>query len=192
MLSALVSDFRDQRGAVHVAFDLSRLRDAFDGVDAADHRGGDEGQLGGLAGEALAVGDSQQIRSEFVDLFEQPRLAGGGQAEHGNDRGDPDRDPQRGERRAQSPRAQPHARHAGEVGAPQPPGCEVRGARVCCSAVGDDAHRASLGLAGSFVDERERRRSGGFDAGHDDIAALRVVGGEGGRDGDPAGVGLDR
>src|ERR1700733_14061896 len=50
----------------------------------------------------------------------------------------------------------------------------------------------SQGLAGGFVDERERRRPGGFGAGLDDVAALRVVGGEGRRNRDPAGVGLDR
>jgi hypothetical protein len=52
-------------------------------------------QLCGFAGEALTAGDRQQIRSEFVNLFEQPSLARGGQAEHRDDRGDPDRDPER-------------------------------------------------------------------------------------------------
>ena len=121
-------DGGDQRRAVHLPFDLPGLRDGFDGVDAGDHRGRHERQLRGLAGEALAVGDGQEVRPEPVDLFEQPCLARGGQAEHGDDRGDPDRDPQRRERRTHPPRAQPHARDAREIGGPQPPRGEVRGA----------------------------------------------------------------
>ena len=61
-------DGGDQRRAVDVAFDVPRLGDVFDRVDAGDHRRRDERQLGGLAGEALAVGDRQQVRPEAFDL----------------------------------------------------------------------------------------------------------------------------
>ena len=61
-------DGGDQWRAVDIAFDVPRLGDVFHGVDAGDHRGRDEGQLGGLAGEALAVGDGQEVRPEAFDL----------------------------------------------------------------------------------------------------------------------------
>ena len=65
-------DGGDQRRAVHLPFDLPGLRDGFDRVDTGDHRGRDQRQLGGLAGEALAVGDGQEVCPEAFDLFEQP------------------------------------------------------------------------------------------------------------------------
>ena len=65
-------DGGDQRRAVDAAFDLPRLRDIFDRVDTGDHRGRDERQLGRLAGEALAVGDGQEVRPQSVDLCSSP------------------------------------------------------------------------------------------------------------------------
>ena len=112
-------DRGDQRGAVDRGGDLGRLRHARDRVDPGDHRGRSQWQLGGLAGEALAVGDRQKIGPEPIDLTKQPRLARGGEAEHGDDRGDPDRDPQCGEAGPQPPRAQADARDAREVGCAQ-------------------------------------------------------------------------
>jgi hypothetical protein len=61
-------DGGDQRRAVDIAVDLPRLRDGFDGLDTGDHRGRDERQLGRFAGEALPVGDGQEVRSEAFDL----------------------------------------------------------------------------------------------------------------------------
>ena len=155
-LRALVSTVGISGERYTLPFDLPRLRDGFDGVDAGDHRGRDEGQLGGLAGEALAVGDGQEVRPEAFDLCQQPGLARGGQAEHGYDRGDPDRDPQRRERRAHPPGAQPHARDAREIGGAQPPRGEVRGGG---SSRFGRRRRSSSHRSGCFVDERERRRS---------------------------------
>ena len=139
-------DFWDQWGAVHLAFDLAGLRHAFDGIDAGDHRRRHEWQLRGLAGEALSVGDRQQVRSQLVDLFQQPRLAGGGQAQHRDDSCDADRDPKRRQSRAQAPCAQPDAGDPGQIGRPQSPRGEVRDPGVVCGGIGDRAHRALTGL----------------------------------------------
>ena len=68
-----------------------------------------------------------------------------GEAEHGDDRGDADRDPERRERGAQAACAHADARDPGEVGGPQPRGCEVRAAGMLLGAVGDGAHRALTG-----------------------------------------------
>ena len=130
-------DGGDQRRAVDVAFDLPGLGDVFDRVDAGDHRGRHERQLGGLAGEALAVGDGQQVRAEAFDLCEQPGLAGGGQAEHGDDRGDADRDPQRGEPGTHAPGAKPDARDAREIG-----GAQLRRGELCGGGSREVAGRA--------------------------------------------------
>jgi hypothetical protein len=61
-------DGGDEWRPVDIAFDLPRLGDVFDRVDAGDHRGRDKRQLCCLAGEALAVGDRQEVRPEAFDL----------------------------------------------------------------------------------------------------------------------------
>jgi len=66
-----------------------------DPVDATQHAAGPGGQLGLLALERLAVGDGEQVGAEPVDLGQQVRLAGAGDAKHRNDRGDADRDAKR-------------------------------------------------------------------------------------------------
>jgi hypothetical protein len=82
-----------------------------DVVQVRDPRGGFEGQLRRLPGDALSGLDGQQVRAEPVDLGEQAGLRGGGQPEDRDDRRRPDRDPERGQRGAQRPGAQPDARH---------------------------------------------------------------------------------
>ena len=76
-------------------------------------RGG--GQLGGGAGEALAVADGEQVGAELVDLVEQAGLGGGGQAEHGDDGGDADRDTESGQPGPQLAGAQSDGREPGQV-----------------------------------------------------------------------------
>ena len=79
--------------------------------------GAREGSSAVCAGEGLAVGDGEQVGAEPVDLGEQPGLGGGGEAEHGDDRGDADGDPERGQRGAELAGAQPDAGRArGQVG----------------------------------------------------------------------------
>jgi hypothetical protein len=78
------------------------------------------GSLGLGARERLTLADSEQVRPEPIDLAEQPGLRGGGEAKHGDDRGDPDRDPERREAGAKPPCAKSDARHSGEVAKPEP------------------------------------------------------------------------
>ncbi len=66
------------------------------------------------------VRDVEQVGAERVDLREESRLRRGGEAEDGDDRGDADRDPERGEGGAQPARANPDAREPGEVDEPKP------------------------------------------------------------------------
>ena len=89
-------------------------------ADTADHarRGG--GQLGGAAGEALAVADGEQVGAELVDLGQQAGLGGGGQAEHGDDRGHADGDTERGQPGPQLPGAESDGGEPGQVGELQP------------------------------------------------------------------------
>ena len=61
-------DFRDQRRAVHLPFDLPGLSDSFDRVDTRDHRRRHQWQLRGLTREALTVGDGQEVRPQAFDL----------------------------------------------------------------------------------------------------------------------------
>ena len=91
-----------------------------DRTDAGDHPGGGERQLGRLPEQGLAVGDGEQVGAELVDLGEQAGLRGGGEPEHGDDRGDADGDPERRQRRPDPARAQADARDAREVGETQP------------------------------------------------------------------------
>src|SRR5262249_49180678 len=73
--------------------------------DAADHHGRRCRQLRLDALDALAVDDREQVGAEPVDLGEEVGLAGAGDAEDGDDRGDADRDPERRQRRSGAPRA---------------------------------------------------------------------------------------
>jgi hypothetical protein len=57
----------------------------------------------------FAAAGLKRVRSEPVDRREQLGLAGCRDAEHGDHRGDPDRDADRRQRRAQTPRAQADA-----------------------------------------------------------------------------------
>ena len=116
---------------------------------------------------------------------QQPGLARGGQAEHRHDRGDADRDPQRGERRAHPPRAQPDARNAREIGGAQLLGGQIyRIGGEVPSRGHDDCPGASLTSANAAGLACSTRRL-------DDVAARQLVGGEGRCHGDPAGVRLD-
>ena len=152
-LRALVSTVGISGDAVHLAFDLPGLGDGFDRVDARDHRRRHERQLGGLAGEALAVGDRQQVRAEPVDLF---AAAPPGSRRTG-------RAPPRSRRprsRSRAPRARPAA-----AACAAPRSRRARDRRPAASAgrgprrrqLGSVGARSSL-LPGCFVDERERRR----------------------------------
>jgi hypothetical protein len=91
-----------------------------DGADAGDHSGRGERQLGRRPGQGLAGSDGQEVGAEPVDLGQQTRLGGGGEPEHGYDRGDSDRDPERRECGAQAAGAKTDAGNPGEVGDPQP------------------------------------------------------------------------
>jgi hypothetical protein len=64
----------------------------------------------------LPVGDGQQVGAELADLVDQPGLRRGGEPEHGDDRGDPDRDSERRQGRPNGAGAQTDAGKAGEVG----------------------------------------------------------------------------
>jgi hypothetical protein len=88
------------------------------------------GQLCRRAGESLSGLDGQQVRAEPVDLRDQPGLGGGGQAEDADDRCRSDSDPERGERGAQRPGAQPDARHPQPVLEPQPSAVGAHGASL--------------------------------------------------------------
>ena len=85
-------------------------------ADAADHGRRRGRQLGGAAGEALAVADGEQVGAELVDLGQQAGLGGGGQAEHGDDGGHADGDTERGQPGPQLPGAQPDGGEPGQVG----------------------------------------------------------------------------
>ena len=118
----------DERAAVDVrAADRPRELDRADAADAGDHAGSGGGEFGGLAGQRLSVGDGQQVGPEPVDLGQQTGLRRRRQAEHGDDRGDPDRDAQGRERGAQLAREQPDRGQPAEVAEPQPAGGERRG-----------------------------------------------------------------
>jgi hypothetical protein len=111
----------DQRAAVDLGvLDESRVGLPFDSRHALDHRRRRNRELGLGARERLTLLDSEQVRPEPIDLPQQPGLRGGGEAEHGDDRGDSDRDPERREASAEAPGAKPDARHSGEVGKPEP------------------------------------------------------------------------
>src|SRR5262245_47492330 len=97
-----------------------------DGADAGDHTRCGGRQRGRLAEERCAVVDGEEVRAEAVDLGEQAGLGGGGEAEHGHDRGDADRDPERGEGGAHAAGAKADACDPGEVGESQPGRLEVR------------------------------------------------------------------
>ena len=113
----------DQPAPVHVlALHQRGVGQQLDVVEVRDPRRGFEGQLRRLPGDALAGLEGQHVRAEPVDLGEQPGLRGGGQSEDGDDRCCPDRDPERGQRGAQRPGAQPDARHPQPVlGRSRPP-----------------------------------------------------------------------
>ena len=168
------------------------LRDAFDGVDAGDHRGRDEGQLGGLAGEALAVGDGQEIRPESCrSLTSSPAWLEADRPSTATIAATPiaipsAESPARS-RRVRSPTLATRARSEAR---------SLRGARSAapaCSRVGSATALTarSLGLPGASLTSANAAGLRVLDARLDDVAALRVVGGEGRRNGDPAGAGLD-
>jgi hypothetical protein len=86
-------DRGDQRAAVGVGTpDRAGVGDVVDGADAADHAGRVERERDRLAAEVLTGADGEEVGAELVDLVEQAGLGGGGEPEHGHDRGDPDRD----------------------------------------------------------------------------------------------------
>ena len=89
-------------------------------ADTADHGRRRGGQLGGAAGEALAVADGEQVGAELVDLGQQAGLGGGGQAEHGDDGGHADGDAESGQPGPQLPGAQSDGGEPGQVGQLQP------------------------------------------------------------------------
>ena len=121
-LEAAAVAHRDQRVAVDLlVLHQAGVRQPLDVVQVPDPPGRFERQLRRSAGETLSGLDREQVRAEPVDLREQPRLRGGGQPEDGDDRRRADRDPERRQRGAQRPGAQPHARHAQPVLEPQPP-----------------------------------------------------------------------
>ena len=112
----------DVRGAVGVgAADRPGALHLLHAADPADHGRRRGGQLGGAAGEALAVADGEQVGAELVDLVEQAGLGGGGQAEHGDDGGHADGDTESGQPGPQLPGAQSDGREPGQVGQLQPP-----------------------------------------------------------------------
>ena len=125
---------RDHRAPVDVrVLHQGGVRHQLDVVQERDPRRRLAGQLRRPPGEALSGLDGQQVRAEPVDLREQPGLRGGGQPEDRHDRRRSDRDPERGQRGAQRPGAQPDARHPQPVAQPQ----AVRrvGAHGACSRV---------------------------------------------------------
>ena len=66
--------------------------------------------------EGLPVGDGQQVGAELGNLAQQRGLGGGGQAQDGHDRRDPDRDAQCRQPGAQLAGPQPDAGQPGQVG----------------------------------------------------------------------------
>ena len=109
-------DRRDQRAAVGVdVADGAGVVHGGDRADAGDHAGCGERELGGVAAEGLPVGDGEQVGAQLVDLGQQPGLGGGGEAEHGDDRGDADRDAERGQRGAQLAGAHAHGGESGQI-----------------------------------------------------------------------------
>ena len=125
-----------------------------DVVQVRDPRRRFEGQLRLPPGEALSGLDGQQVRAEPVDLREQPGLRGGGQPEDRHDRRRSDRDPERGQRGAQRPGAQPDARHPQPVLRPQSSALGAHGARRCRRPPG----RPASGSGGA-ADRRGPRRA---------------------------------
>jgi hypothetical protein len=127
-------DAGDERVAVDVGVRRPGLFDFGDRADPSDHSRRGQGQLGGVAGERLAVRHRQQVCPEPVDLGKQAGLRGGGQAENGDDRSDADRDAERGEARSQTAGAQPDAGHPRDVGRLQP-----GQSKTCIRAHGEEA-----------------------------------------------------
>ncbi len=107
---------RDEGAAVDVGAGGARFLHLRHRADAGDHPGRGERQLGRLAEQGLAVGDGEQVGAELVDLAEQAGLGGGGEAEHGDDRGDADGDAECRQRCPDASSAQADAGDAGEVG----------------------------------------------------------------------------
>ena len=114
------------RGAQHGgARDLVDGGVAVDVLHVLDHRHRRVGQHLAVAREVLPGRDRQQVRAERVDRREQVRLARGGDADDGDHRADPDRDPERRQRGAQPPGAQALERHAEQLARRQPRGIEA-------------------------------------------------------------------
>ena len=89
------------------------------------------GQLGLLAEGGAAGLHGEQV-AELAQLVQQARLRRLGDAEHADDGGDADADPERGQRRPHPPAAQPEAPDPEQVAARQPgaAGCQRAGRRV--------------------------------------------------------------
>ena len=103
---------RDHRVPVDVlALDQGGVCQRLDVVQVGDSRRRFAGQLRLLSGEALSSLDAEHVRAEPVDLREQPGLRGRGQPEDCHDRCRSDRDPERRQRGAQRPGAEPDTRH---------------------------------------------------------------------------------
>jgi hypothetical protein len=113
-------DGGDVRAPVDLRVGRARPLDLRDRPDAGDHPRCRKRQLGRAPGERRSVGDGEQVGAEPVDLGQQPRLRGRGEAEHGHDRGHPDRDPERGQRGAQPSGAQADRGDPSQVGWRQP------------------------------------------------------------------------
>ena len=168
---------RDQRAAVDLRLlHQAGVRQRRTSSRSADPRRRRERQLRLLPGEALPGLDGQQVRAEPVDLREQPGLRGGGQPEDRHDRRRADRDPERGQRGAQRPGAQPDARHPQPV--PAQPSRRAHGALAGvgdhpavehpdlarqllgeAAVVGDHDDRGAVGV--ELAEERHDRRAGG-------------------------------
>jgi len=106
-LRALVSPEGMWGGLVDVnAADPAGVLHASDAGQPGDHARCRCRQLGGLAGEGLPVGNGQQVGAKLLDL---------GQAQHRDDRRDPDRDAQRRQPGAQLAGPQPDRGEGGQV-----------------------------------------------------------------------------
>ena len=81
--------------ALNIGVELRYRRRLFDGADPAHHGGRLRREFGALTEQVVAGLDLQQVGAELVDLGDQIGLAGTRDAEHGDHRGDPDRDSDR-------------------------------------------------------------------------------------------------
>ena len=148
-----------ERGAEH-----GGARDLVDGgvvvdvLHVVDHRHRRVRQDLVVALEVLTGRDRQQVRPELVDRREQVRLARGRDADDGDHRADPDRDPERRQRRSQPPGAQALERDAEQLARRQPRGVEaIRVPAAQAAAVLIRRSSPTISPSRIWIRRRERR-----------------------------------